>query len=184
VQGAGRAAHGVIPGLKLDIQERRVAVQDEAQRIQLRLRFGGLGLRAWLLDWILVQIPQSLLVFVQPRAVIARLKGRVAEGLAFGGDLQYQIRVGRGGAILGEVFVRVTEVIRGFCVGGEGSVASKLAAVDDDGGFAGLVSAFGLEVLDLADDGLAVEDFAEDDVLVVEVGGGYRGDEELGAVGI
>lgn len=39
-------------------------------------------------------------------------------------------------------------------------------------------------ILDLANDIHAVDDFAKDDVLVVEEGGGDRGDEELGAVGV
>jgi hypothetical protein len=39
-------------------------------------------------------------------------------------------------------------------------------------------------VFDLADEGLAIEDLAEDDVLAVEMRSGDGGDEELRAVGV
>lgn len=42
----------------------------------------------------------------------------------------------------------------------------------------------GASIFDFADDVDAVDDFAEDDVLVVEKGGGDGGDEELAAVGV
>jgi hypothetical protein len=41
----------------------------------------------------------------------------------------------------------------------------------------------GGEVLDFANDGFAIQDFAEDDVLAVEVGGWDCGDEKLGTIG-
>jgi hypothetical protein len=46
-----------------------------------------------------------------------------------------------------------------------------------------LVAALHLEVLDFADDALAVDDFAEHYVLLVQVGCGNGGDEELRSVG-
>jgi hypothetical protein len=45
----------------------------------------------------------------------------------------------------------------------------------------GLVALCG-EIFDLSDNGLAVDDFAEDDVFAVEMGGWDGCNEELGAV--
>jgi len=41
----------------------------------------------------------------------------------------------------------------------------------------------GGQILDFADDGFTGEDFAEDDMFAVKVGGGDGGNEKLGAVG-
>lgn len=54
---------------------------------------------------------------------------------------------------------------------------------DDGGVVEGLVAALRLEVLDFSDNALAVDDLAEDYVLVVKMRRWYRGDEELRAVG-
>jgi hypothetical protein len=69
-------------------------------------------------------------------------------------------------------------------IGGERGVASELTAVRNDGVLDGLVAGLCGEVLDLADDGLAIENLTEDDVLSVEVGSRNSGDEELGAIGV
>lgn len=61
-------------------------------------------------------------------------------------------------------------------------VRGKLSTVRDHARLNGNVTAGGLGVLDRAHDGLAAEDLAEDDVLVIEVGRGVAGDEELRAV--
>lgn len=66
----------------------------------------------------------------------------------------------------------------------EGLGGGELARGGDDDGLGGAVGLEGAGVLDLADEGLAGDDLAEDDVLAVEVGGGDGGDEELGAVGV
>lgn len=89
-----------------------------------------------------------------------------------------------GGEVIGEVFEGVAGGIRLLDVGFEGFFAGELATVGDEGFLFGLVARSGAEVLDLADDGFAVEDFTEDDVLAVEVGGGNGGEKELGAVGV
>jgi len=84
--------------------------------------------------------------------------------------------------ILREVFKGVAGRVGNFLCGFVVVFACELAAVDDGGIVDGLVAALGLEILDLADDALAVDDFAEDDVLVVEMGCRDGGDEELRAV--
>ena len=84
--------------------------------------------------------------------------------------------------VLREVFKGVAGCVRNFLSGFVVVFARELAAVDDGGIVEGLVAALGLEILNLADDALAVDDFAEDDVLVVKMGCRDRGDEELRAV--
>jgi hypothetical protein len=85
--------------------------------------------------------------------------------------------------IFGEIFVSIASGIGCSLVSGLSLVACELAAVCYDDVFGGLVATLGGEVLDFADDGLAVQDFAENDMFPVEMGGWDRGDEELGAVG-
>lgn len=66
----------------------------------------------------------------------------------------------------------------------EGLGALHFSALRDDNVHVGhiLTTVAGLGGLHLLDDVHAVDDFAEDDVLVVEEGSGNGGDEELGAV--
>ena len=85
--------------------------------------------------------------------------------------------------VFGEIFVWVARGVGSFLVSSFCFVAGKLAAVGYGYVFGGLVTALGGKVLDFADDGFTVQDFAEDDVLAVEVGGWDGSDEELGAIG-
>lgn len=124
------------------------------------------------------------MVLVQTEAEVAGLEGLVSVLLALGGNLEDLLGVERLGAVLGEVLVGVAHGVGLLHVGSEGGVALELTTVGDEGFLLGLVAGLGRQVLDLANDGLAVEDFAKDNVLVVEVGGGNGGDEELGAVGV
>ncbi len=66
---------------------------------------------------------------------------------------------------------------------GQGRVVrGDLSTVRDNTGFDRDVTARGLSVLYRTHDGLAAEHLAEDNVLVIEVGRGVAGDEELRAV--
>ena len=85
--------------------------------------------------------------------------------------------------VFGEILVRVAGLVGGLFGGGEGLVAGELAARGDGYLFRGLVARLRGQVLDFADERFAVQDFAEDDVLSVQVRGRDRGDEELRAVG-
>ena len=49
--------------------------------------------------------------------------------------------------------------------------AAELSAVGYDYFFGGLIAGFSGEILDFADDRFAIQDFAEDYVLAIEVGG-------------
>lgn len=80
------------------------------------------------------------------------------------------------------VFIRIA--VRHGRFGERRVVRGKLSAICDDAGLDGDVTARGFGVLDRTHDGLAAEDLAEDDVLVIEVGRGVAGDEELRAVRI
>ena len=85
--------------------------------------------------------------------------------------------------VFGEVFIGVASRVRDPLGSLFGFVAGELTAVGDDYIFLGLVTTLSGEILDLADDGFAGENFAEDDVLPIEVRGWDRGDKELGAIG-
>jgi hypothetical protein len=85
--------------------------------------------------------------------------------------------------VFGEVFVRIASGVRSFLVGRLCFVARELAALSYDNVFGGFVAALGREVLNLAYDGFAVQDFAKDNVLAVEMRGGDRGYEELRTIG-
>jgi hypothetical protein len=60
----------------------------------------------------------------------------------------------------------------------------KLAAVRDLDHLDGLVAGALGQVLDLVDDFVALEDFAEDNVAAIEPASDHGGDEELGTVGV
>jgi hypothetical protein len=60
----------------------------------------------------------------------------------------------------------------------------KLAAVSDLDHLHGLVAGALGHVLDLVDDLVALEDFAEDNVAAIEPASDDGGDEELGTVGV
>lgn len=61
-------------------------------------------------------------------------------------------------------------------------VARQRVRTDNDRLLRGLVSGLGRQVLNLANDALAVEDFAEDYVFSIEVRRGHGGNKELRAV--
>lgn len=117
---------------------------------------------------VLVEVADALAVLLQGDGDVAGLEGLVAEILAVGRDLEaFLCRVGGRWLVFGEVFVFVAVGVGGAGRGVEGDcVWVELAAVGDYDVFFGLVG-LGGEVLDQADDGLAGEDLAEDDVLVV-----------------
>jgi hypothetical protein len=84
--------------------------------------------------------------------------------------------------VIGEVFVGVSSGIRSFLGGCDEGFTGEFAAVcNNDITALGLVALRG-EVFDLSDEVLAVDDFAEDYVLPIKVGGWDGGDEELGAI--
>jgi hypothetical protein len=62
-------------------------------------------------------------------------------------------------------------------------VVGELAAVLDEDAL-GRAARAGADLLHLLDDGVSVDDLAENDVLAVEPGGTRGADEELGAVGV
>jgi hypothetical protein len=173
-------ADGVLPVLLLEIHEGGVVVEGEAEGLELGFRLIGLLLEVG----VLIQVAQTLLVFVEGDAEIAGLESLVAKLLAVGGDLE-NARCGDGlfcSIILGEVFVLIAVGIGGLDVSRKGFLARELTAVGNDDISCGLV-ALGGEVLNLADDGLSAQNFAKYNVLAVEVGGWNRRDEELGAIG-
>lgn len=180
-EGRGGEADGVVPGLELSGQQGGVGVEGEAQG-----REGGLGLgRLFLEVGLLVEVAQALLVLLEAELEVAGLEGLGAVVLGGRGDLEDLLGAERLlVAVLREVLVGVAEGVGLLDVGGQGGLAGELAAVEDGGLLLGLVAGAGLEVLNLADDGLAIQDLAEDDVLVVQMGGWYSSDEELRAVGI
>ena len=62
-------------------------------------------------------------------------------------------------------------------------VACELAALGYDNILGGLVAALGGEILDFSDNGFAIQDFTENNMLAVEVRGRDSCDEELGSIG-
>lgn len=189
VLGAGNgecrsgAADGVGPSFGLDAHKSAVVVEDEADGVERSLGGGGFVVEVR----VFVEVADTLFVLFESEVEVARLEGLVAKVLAGGCDFEdllggQGLLVGR--EVVGEVFERVAGGIRLLDVGLESFFAGELAAVGDQGFFLGLVAGGRAEVLDLADDGLAVEDFTEDNVLAVEVGGGNGGEEELRAVGV
>ena len=60
---------------------------------------------------------------------------------------------------------------------------SEDSGVADGGCLLGL-SVSAADLVELIDDFLSIDDFSEYDVLAVEPGAGYEGDEELGSVGV
>ena len=179
LQSSRSISQRVLPRLQLIRQQGRVRVQREAQRVELLLRLR----RRVIQTRVLIQVPNALLVLIQPQAQILGLVGLVPESLQVGGDFDDFLRSGSGSLVFGEVFVGVAGRVGGFRRGGVGFVAGELSAVGYCYVFGWLVAALGGEVLDLADDGFAVQDLAEDDVFVVQVGGCDGGDEELRAIG-
>lgn len=179
----GSASDTVGPVLDLHAEQGRVVVKGESEGVE-----SGLGARGLVVEvGVFVEVSQALFVLFESEAQVARLEGLVAKVLAGRGDLEDLLgRQGLllGGEVIGEVLVRVAGSIGLLGVGGKGFVASQLAAVGNENLLLGLVAGSSAQVLDLADNGLAVEDFAKDNVLAVEVRCGNGGDEELGAVGI
>lgn len=179
----GGAADAVCPVLELHAEKGRVVVEGESEGIEGRLGAGGLVVEVR----VFVEVSQALLVLFKAEVQVARLEGLVAKVLAGAGDLE-DLLGGQGlllgGEVIGEVLVRVAGGVGLLGVGGKGLVAGQLTAVGNEDLLLGLIAGSGAQVLDLADNRLAVEDFAKDNVLAVEVGCGHGGDEELGAVGV
>ena len=130
----------------------------------------------------LVQVSETLLIFVHAETQIPGLESRIAEVLQFRRNL---VRQRRGKLlalmVLREVLVGIASGVRNLLIGIVVLLTRQLAAVCDrhvGGGFVGL----GGHILDPANDALSIDHLAEDDVLSVEVGGFYGGDEELAAV--
>lgn len=178
-EGRSGAADSIGPGLQLDVQEGRVIVERETEGIEL-----GLAFRPVIQLRLLVDVSQALLVLFETQSEVARLEGLVAEIFAVRGYLEGSLGVRRCRAVLGEVFVGVAEGIGLLDISTEGFVSGELATVGDDGFFRGSVASFGADVFDLADDGFAVEDFAKDHVLTVQMRRRDSGDEKLRAVGV
>jgi hypothetical protein len=133
---------------------------------------------------VLVDIAQTLLVLIETERIVARLEGSVAVLLAGLGDLDDGDGVESVGAVFGEVLVGVAKGVGLLHVGSDGGVTLELAAVGNESLLCGAVAGLGGKVLDLSNDGLAVKDLSEDDMLAVEVRGRNGGYEELGAVGV
>ena len=128
------------------------------------------------LTLVLVQRILVLALLEQPIADLAHLfrdaqrdRRRLGDVLAFDGVLVFRV-------VLVHVAIGGHGLREGWVLGRE------LAAVHDDARLDGHVAARRLGVLDRADDGLAADDLAEDNVLAVEVRRRVAGDEELGAV--
>lgn len=173
-------ADGIVPGFELDAEQGGVVVEREAQGVEALLRGGGFVVQVG----VFVEVAEALFVLFHAEGQFARFEGLVAKVLAVGGDGEDGLGVEVAVAVFGVVLVGVAHGVGLFDVGLLGVFAGELAAVGDEGFLGGFVAGFGFEVFDLPDDGFAVEDFAEYDVLSVEVGGGHGCDEELGAVGV
>lgn len=129
-----------------------------------------------------MEVTYGLLVFLEAKVPIAFLERVVAHVLQLGCDFEdlYTFPFFFAGLLVfGPVFIWVAGGVRNLLGGFVIVVAAQLAAVIDCGIVPWLVTALGLKVLDLSDDALAVDHFAEDDVLIVEMWCGDGCNEEL-----
>lgn len=170
---------GILEVAELDGQQGGVRVQGESQGLHLLAQLLGV-IVAGLGE--LVQVAQTLLVLVQAQSHLSVLERSVAEALQFGSNLEAQRRGQLARVVLGKVLVGVAGRILDTLVGALILGALEFTAVHHNDVDLRLVG-LGLHVLDLANDALAIDNLAENNVLAIEVGGWNGGDEELATVG-